>query len=211
MEIIKYVSTFTPIRTACGDLGMSGVMQTMEEDLVRWAVEARDFIGKENALQNETGNFVVKNNKVRYCAGMAIIDCVSVNGEIYDYEQRNECSDLVTSACPCVSANSTSKRRFTSDGCFLEFKDEIADGTIATIKYMSSPMDDNGYPKVPDICVVAIQEYIKWKLCFRTRDNRSAESQRRWYELCKQARAKYNKLTQRQIEFLGYVFRTPNI
>ena len=47
MEIIKYVSTFTPIRTACGDLGVSGLMQTMEEDLVRWAVEAQDFIGKE--------------------------------------------------------------------------------------------------------------------------------------------------------------------
>ena len=140
---------------------------------------------------------------------MQIIDCVFVNGESYDYQQRNECSDLITNSCPCV--NSESKRVFTSDGCFLEFKNDIADGTMATIKYLARPMDDNGYPMVADICVIAIQEYIKWKICVRTRDNRSAESQRRWYELCKQVRAKYNKLTQKQIEYLGYVYRKQNI
>lgn len=211
MQRIRYVSTFTPIRTACGDLGVSGVMQTMEEDLVRWAVEAQDFIGKENALKNEKGNFPVKNNKIRYCADMQIIDCVSINGQLYDYEQRNECSDLVTNNCPCAVNGSNNTRTFTSDGCFITFNDEIADGTMATIKYMARPMDENGYPMVADICVFAIQEYIKWKLCFKNRDNRSAECQRRWYELCRQARVQYNQLTQKQIEFLGYIYRKQNI
>jgi len=209
MRIIKFVSTFTPIRTACGDLGMSGVMQTLEEDLVRWAVEAQDLIGVETALQNKSGDFTIKNNKIRYCADMKVIDCVSINGEIYDYEQRNECDDLVTNTCPCKHTDS--KKIFTADGCFISFSPEVADGTIAKIKYMARPMDDNGYPKVADACVVAIQEYIKWKLCFRYRDNRSAECQRRWYELCRQARSQYNQLTQKQVEYLGHVYRNPRI
>lgn len=211
MQIIRYVSTFTPIRTACGDLGISGLMQTMEEDLVRWAVEAQDLIGSESALQLKSGKFPIKNNKIRYCADMKFIDCLQVNGHTYSFQQRNNCEDLVTGNCPCVARDVISDRLFTSDGCFINFNEDIADGTMASIKYLARPTDDNGYPMVADVCVIAIQEYIKWKICVRTRDNRTAESQRRWYELCKQARAKYNKLTQPQIEALGFIYRKQNI
>lgn len=207
MVVVRYVSTFQPIRTAVGDLGYGNVMQGLEEDLVRWAIEAQDYIGRDKAKKMETKTLIVKDNKILYCADMSIIDCVSVGGILYDFKDKHNCYDHVTSSCSC--ACDSSQFVFTTDGCYIRFEPSLADGTEVVVKYLARPMDDNGYPMIADICVFAIQEYIKWKLCFRFGDNRTSACEGRWYALCRQARPLFNNITQRDIERIGYLYTTP--
>lgn len=204
MIVPRYVSTFQPIRTAVGDLGFSNVMQTMEEDLVRWAIEAQDYITRKsphNVMKMESKTLIIRGNKILYCANMQVIDCVKINGVIYEYNGKNTC--YVTSGCACSCE--VTDRTFSADGCYLRFTGQ-EDGTEVEVKYLARPMDENGYPMVVESIVFAIQEYIKWKMCFKMRDNRSSACEQRWYVLCRQARPVFNNLTQTDIEKIGYYF-----
>jgi len=202
--LIEFVSTFTPIRTAVGNLGYSNVMQSLEEDLVRWAIEGQDFIGETHAMMPQNITIKIKDNKIQKCADMKLIDCVSINGVVYDLMNKNTCSDLVTRGCPC--AITTSTNTYTWDGCYLTFTG-LEDGTEVLIKYMARPTDENGYPMIASCCVFAIQQYIMWQLCVRMRDNRSGSCEQRWYALCRQARPQFSDFNiQHNIERLGYYF-----
>lgn len=204
--MVKYVSTFQPIRTAVGNLGYSNVMQALEEDLVRWAVEGQDFITRKTpyyVMQAVSKTLIIKDNKIKYCADMQVIDCVSINGVPYDYNGQNEC--MVTPTCGCSNVGTSNLFTFGADGCSITFMGQ-SDGTEVDIKYLARPMDDNGYPMVLESIVFAIQEYVMWQLCFRQRDIRSSACEARWYALCRQARASLKNLTQKDIEKIGYYF-----
>lgn len=205
INIPRYVSPLQAIRSALGDLGFGSLMQTLEPDLIRWAIEAQDLISKKKTfIYSEPTNYTVENNKIALCADALMIESVCMGGRPLTYNPTLSCGGMCTDNCKSMCVGNA--QEFYVDECYVHFNPPVADGTPIEMVTMERPMGDDGYPLVIDSCMLAVAEYEKWKICFRQKDERYKECEQRWYVLCRQARAELNKYSQKQIENLGKIW-----
>lgn len=213
INVPRYISPLEAIRSALGDLGYGNLMQTLEPDLIRWCVESQDLISRAKTLKWVEEDLVVEDNKIMPCAAMQMIECVSQNGNAFTYDPTRSCANRCTANCATIYVypNYLCEQRYTLDECYIHFDPLISDGQTIHVKGVVRPMDDNGYPIINDLCVVAIQEYVKWKICFRYRDDRKRECEQRWYYLCRSARAAMQKYSQQQLQNIGLMWYAPRV
>lgn len=202
VTVIEWVSPKQAIRIALGKLGYSDMMQTLEPDLIAWAVFGNDKISRKKTYKKVEQEFEVENNAIQIGGCFKLIDCVTRNGCPLTYDPNGSCGECVTEECCNVCRGSS--QLFIVDDCYIHFSPAIADGITIKVKGYQRPIGPDGYPLVPDVCSEAIAEYVMWQLCFRERDNRTAACEKRWYELIRQARADLRTLTQQQLERIGY-------
>ena len=203
--IPQFVNPEQAIRIALGKLGYPNLMQTMELDLVAWAMEARNLIRRDRrVLKSSTRKETVHDNSIPHCSGQQYIDCVKKDGVPLTFQPGGSCVELVTNNCCKVCCNS--EQKFIVNECYTQFSPALPDGTEIEITALANPEAQNGYPMIPEVCVTAIAEYIKWMICVRERDNRAGASEARWYVLCRIARAdlKKGEWSQEAIERFGY-------
>lgn len=204
VNIPRFVSPKQPIRLALGKLGFSNLMQTLEPDLVAWTAEALGLISRKKTFSAIEIDAVIEDNVVPHCPDFSMIECVKIAGVPLTYQPDGSCHGVVTDNCRCICIGS--EKKFTVDESYIHFVPVQSDGTAVKIKYYKRPMGDDGYPLVNEACVLAVTEYLKWQICFRERDNRSAACEARWYVLCRQARAIMNTWTQQQLENFGLIW-----
>lgn len=209
IPIIKFVSPEQPIRLALGKLGFANMMQTISDDMVAWVMEAQDLIQKDRrVLKSHTRTEKVYDNQIPHCAGNIAIDCVKKGGVPLTYQVDGSCKDTVTKSCCTVCCDNAANggQKFIVNSCYTQFSPALPDGTEIEITSLNRPEAESGYPMIADVCVTAITEYVKWMICFRERDNRTAACEQRWYALCRIARANLRKgeWSQKNIEQLGY-------
>jgi hypothetical protein len=208
----QLISPKFAIRGALGNLGMGHLLQSLEEDLLRWTGEANEKITadtKASTIYKPVDQIAyTKNNRVKLCDGFQALQCLKLNGcQIPFLYNRHRCSTNCSngengcSSCGCDScANVVTPvlpncHSFYLDGCFVKFSPEVDDGYKVEIAAWATPKDEEGYNLVIDKTTTAIQEYISWMVCRREGDNRAAGFERTWYFNCRQARAWINKKT----------------
>lgn len=195
-----------PIRVALGKLGYdASYMQTAELDLVQWVMEAMNFIRKDKkVLKKITKTEKVYDNQIAHCEFASYVDEVKKGGVCLGLKVTDSCANMLTDNCRKVCCKGPYE--FIVNECYTQFSPTLPDGTEIEITYLARPKAKSGYPKVPEPCVVAIAEYVKWMLCVRERDNRAGASETRWYVLCQQARAalKQGEWSNVNIAKLGY-------
>lgn len=203
--IPKFVQPEQAIRIALGKLGYPNLAQTLELDLVAWSIEARNLIRRDRrVLKSRTRTEKVYDNSIPHCPGQQYIDCVKQDGTPLTYQPNGSCENTVTNNC--IKTCCGSEQKFIVNECYTQFSPALPDGTEIEITALSDPEAQNGYPMIPEVCVTAIAEYIKWMVCFRERDNRSGACESRWYVLCRIARKdlKKGEWSQEAIEKFGY-------
>jgi len=204
-NVIKYVSPYTAIRSALGKCGFADLMQTLQPDLIEWCVEASDMISRLKTFTNLNCEPIeVCNNKIMLPIEMQMLNCASVNGANMTYLSSPGCSDNLTANSPCRCCNSA--QGFYLDECYMHFKPTLADGTLVKIDGLKRPIGEDGYPLIADVCVQAISEYVCSMVCLRFNDNRYVVWDAKWKRHCVQARAELNRLSQKQISDLGFLF-----
>lgn len=199
-----YTSPFTAIRSGLGRIGFGDVMQTLEPDLIAWVAEAQDKISRLKTFTDLPCELEVCDNKVMLPQEMQLIECASFNGSEMTNINNPGCCDRLTKNSPnrcCRSAQG-----FYLDECYMHFKPFLPDGCIVHVDGRQRPIGTDGYPLVAEVCITAVAEYIATMVSLRFRDNRYNEFNKRWKLACKQARAELTRLSQAQIESLGYIY-----
>lgn len=202
-----YVSPLQAIRSSLGDLGYGRSMQNLEPDLIRWCIEAQDLISRARTLKWSEQEFEVEDNKIMYCEGLQMVECVSSGGAAFTFDPTRSCGGCCTDNCsniaPCTN------QKWLIDEVYIHFDPVIQDGIKVKVKGLVRPMGQDGYPLVNEVCIIAIQEYVKWKICYRLQDARYKECEQRWYFLCRTARAEIQKYTEQQLQQLGIAWYAP--
>lgn len=214
-DIPQYVSPQTSIRQAFGSLGYGDKYQSLKEDCMAWIADACDeisrlkiytdvnFCGGNGDAPNE---YVVCNNKIELPMAMKIVICASFNGCPMTYRQSSGCNRLCKGS---VNRCCNSDQFFTLDECYMHFTPPIADGAIITVDGRGRLLDDDGYPMVPEVCILAVSRYVAAQVCLRYGDSRYQEFKKLWQKACLRARAELNQFSNIQTASLGYAYHKP--
>lgn len=213
IDVINLVSPKFALRGAVGDLGMEYTLQNLEPDMIRWSGEAYEKITMSTKAATiyrpVSQTAYTKNNRVKLCDGFKALQCLKLEGcQIPFLYNRHRCTvncgNQCGTACNCCSGstqnnNPASCHAFYLDGCWVKFEPHVEDGLKVEIEAWATPMDSEGYQLVVESTLTAIQEYVKWKICFREGDNRAAACERNWYFNFRQARSILNKKTDAEL------------
>lgn len=205
VNIVRYVSPLVAISNALGDIGYAHLMQTHEPHMVRWAREAQDLISKKRTYTLDTDvEYEVEDNKVFYGEDVGMIGCVSMGGKPLSLIREKGCVGMCTESCKQVCCGN--EQGYIVDECYFHFEPVLKDGTKIQASVYRMPTGADGYPLVADVCLMAVAEYVKAKVCFLKKDNRYNTCMQQWAGLKKVARAELNKFTQKQLEEIGYLW-----
>lgn len=203
VEVPKFVSPFQAIRSALGKIGYNDLPQTMQPDLIEWSIEASDMISKPKTFKIYEDDFTVCGNKIQLDSHVLLVECASWNGRPMEYITNKGCN-----RCTQSSPNRCcrSEQKFWLDECYIHFKPVMPDGEIIHVEYLQRAYGADGYPMILDSCSMAISEYVCSMVCLRFNDNRYGVFDGKWKSHCQQARAGLNRLSQAQIQNLGYLY-----
>ena len=190
-----------------GDIGCGRLMQTLEPDLIRWCIEAQDLISRAKTLKWSEQEFEVQDNKIMYCEGLQMVECVSLNGTPLTYDPTRSCGSCCTSGC--ATAKNTGGGKWLIDDVYIHFDPVVGDGQKVVVKGLGRPFGKDGYPLVNERCLIAVQEYIKWKVLFRMGDNRAGSCEQRWYFLTRTVRAELQRYSGQQLQAIGLAWFAP--
>lgn len=112
-----------------------------EDSFIEWIGEALDFIGSYTQLETKITDIPIENFK-----SPIPTDLVILNGITYkDKPLSTRHSNILSEDSP--NRNSRYEESFSINPNFFVFSFEEG---IATISYQSIPVDDKGYPLIPD-------------------------------------------------------------
>jgi hypothetical protein len=171
----KYVSIEPIISKVYRDMGMSDNIDIT--DAIEWAGEAMEFIGATVNLHEKVRSVDVENFKAKLPCDLHYINTVA--GVDMELDKDN---------CP-VNEIAYTAMRYSTDSfhhwrCgFSEDRTCVSDMTYTInddylfpnfdegkvlISYMAMPVDDRGYPRIPDDVKFkeAVASHIKWRLGF---------------------------------------------
>jgi len=203
----KYVSVETIISKVYRDLGLSGSIEF--GDALEWAGEAMEIIGANYYLIESVKEVYVSD--YRACLPVELFQITTIAGSpVADGTPEEECRE---------SKNYT-QLRYSTDAyhhwycdasndhqCNSELTYKVNDNYIFTnfktgyvkIAMISMPVDDRGFPKIPDDAKFkeAVAAHIKWRLGFIKWSNgkmpgavyQKLEADRDWYIGAAQNRA----------------------
>ena len=207
IEVYQMVSPKFAIRAAVGNTGFSHLLQSLQEDLVRWAGEANELIIKDTRActiyEPIDQTAYTANGRVKLCDGFVALECLTLAGCVIPFlYKKNRCTNTCQNSCCSEIAPSINEaicnnhRAFTLEGCWVKIHGPVNDSEEVVIQGWKIPMDEDGYVKMIDgIPVTACTQYIAWQLCLRMGDNRASTFERIWYNRARQARAFINKKT----------------
>lgn len=200
----RFVSPKQAIRTALGKIGFEDLMQTLGNELIEWAIEASDMISKPKTFKIAEDDFVVCGNKIQLDQNVLLVNCASYNGEPMELISNKGCANRCTqnSKNRCCRSN----QKFYLDECYIHFKPTLCDGSIVHVEWLQRAYGADGYPLILDSCNMAISEYVASIVCARFKDNAYALWNDKWEKHVLQARADVNRITQAQVQALGYLF-----
>lgn len=200
----KFVSPLQAIRSALAKIGYNDLPQSLQPELIEWAIEASDMICKPKTFKIESDDFVVCGNKIQLGQQVLLVNCASYNGQPMELISNRGCSNRCTqnSKNRCCRSN----QKFYLDECYIHFKPTLEDGSVVHVEWLQRAYAADGYPLILDNCNMAISEYIASIICARFNDNRYALWDSKWQKHCLQARAEVNRITQAQVEALGFLF-----
>lgn len=171
----KYVSIEPIIAKVYRDMGMTDDLDIT--DAIEWAGEAMEFIGATVYLKEKVESLVVKAFKTKLPCDLHYINTVAGVDTKVDEDK-------------CMDENIGYKAmRYTTDSfhhwrcgfsndhcCNSDMTYTINDDYLfpnfdegrVLVSYMAMPVDDRGYPKVPDDVKFkeAVASHIKWRLGF---------------------------------------------
>ena len=202
--IQRFVSPKQAIRTALGKIGYADLMQTLQDELIEWSIEASDMISKPKTFKIVSDEFTVCGNKIELCQNVLLVNCASYRGQPMELISNKGCSGRCTgnSKNRCCRSN----QQFYLDESYMHFKPSIEDGEIVHVEYLQRAYGADGYPLILDSCNMAISEYVASIVCARFKDNAYALWNEKWERHVVQARAELNRITQAQVEALGFLY-----
>jgi hypothetical protein len=201
------ISSFIPIRSALVNLQRENLIQTIEEDLIRWAMEAEAKINTGSWLEQKSVCLHTSNNQVCLPTDYKMLVCMKVNAIYPTIINRVQCR--------CVDAclNLTS--------CAIDIQAKIGQKTITFmptqddnvpvyLDYMALAVEEEtGYPMIDEDHAYAVSLFIQKQILYRDNDlSRYNITDGEWKLACGQARAATNSklLTQDQLNEIGYVW-----
>lgn len=210
IEINNFISSKTAIRGALGNLGMGHLIQSLEEDLLRWAGEANEKITNDTKAATIYEPFeqrgYTKNGRFNLCKGFKAIECLELSGSKIPFELNRErctsgCKNRCGVSCSCCGPfeGCDTGVKFYLDGNCIKFTPTVADGQEVFVAGYREPQDEEGYILILEKTTTANQDYIAWKICLRMGDNRASSFERNWYFGARQARAWINKKTEQEM------------
>lgn len=222
IDVPQFISSKFAVRGAMGDIAMGHLIQSLEDDLLRWAGEAYEKLTKNTKASTIYKPFseiaYTQNNRVKLCAGFKSLQCLKLNGAkipfLYEKERcTSSCDNPSGSSCGrgCgsgtystgASQNPNQCHHFYLDGNWIKFSPEAQDGMKVEIEGWQDARDEDGYPLIIDMTTTAIQKYISWKACHRLGDNRARDFEKWWYDDCRQARSWINKKTDAELRMIS--------
>jgi len=212
INTLNLVSTNFAIRSALGNINMPNIASSMSQDLNRWAVEGMSLISSKSLLRRaDPVTLKAKNNKVKMCDTFKALECVKVNGKVVPYLKGGRGCSSVTSTCQSCNTSCCSEESFKYEffikGCWIKFTGSVEDGTEVTIEFWEMQTDEDGSIMIMEQAVMAIAEYIAFMVKRKFNDSSYGAHEKRWYFLCKQARAELNKITDDEIARIGLIWK----
>lgn len=213
IDINEFISSKFAIRGALGDINKGHLIQSIEDDLLRWVGEAYEKITADTKAATiyepfETPPVYVADNRVKLPNGFKALECLTYNGQTISFLYNksrctSNCSNSCGTSCSCCKNPCDSAIKFYIDGCWIKFSPTAEMGAEVVINGYKTAVDEEGYPMIIDKCTTAIQKYVAWKVCMRDRDNRAAAYEQQWYFDCRQARSWINKKTDQEMRAIS--------
>jgi len=212
IEVPNFISANFAIRSALGNINMPNIASSLSQDLNRWAIEAAGLISKKQLLRRaDKVTLIAKNNKVKMCESFRALECVKINGKVVPYTKQKGCSSTCTETCQsCVSSccdEESFKYEFFIKGCWIKFINNVEDGTKVEVEFWETQTDEDGMFLIHEDAVLAIAEYIAFMVKRKFNDSSYGAHEKRWYFLCKQARAAMNQLSDEDIRNIGLIWK----
>jgi len=172
----KYVSVETIISKVYRDMGMSGSIEF--GDALEWAGEAMELIGANNYLIESVKEVYVSD--YRACLPVELFQIITIGASPVEDDTPQE---------ECRQAKGYTQMRYSTDANHHWYCDDNNDRSCQSdltykvndnyafmnfktgyikIAMISIPVDDRGFPRVPDDAKFkeAVASHIKWRLAF---------------------------------------------
>ena len=172
----KYVSIEPIIAKIYRDMGMTDELNIT--DAVEWAGEAMEFIGATVYLNEKVKSFEVKNSKTKLPCELHYINTVAGVSMVVEDTDCDETTNInytpmryTTDSFHHWRCDHSNDHRCVSDLTYAINDDYLfpnfEEGKVL-ISYMAIPVDDRGYPRIPDDVKFkeAVSAHIKWRLAF---------------------------------------------
>jgi len=214
-NVLNLISANFAIRSALGNVNMPNIASSIWPDLRRWSIEGMKFINKKAILRRgDTAKLIVNDNRAKMCDTFKMLECLKINGKVVPYVKGNRgCGSTCSSTCQnCISSccDDSTQYEFYIKGCWIKFTNPVDDGTILEVEFWELETDEEGNILIMEEAVEAIAEYISFMVKRKFGDSSYGAHEKRWYFLCKQARAEINKKSQQDIEQMGYLWKPIN-
>jgi len=128
------------------DLGINS--EISESDVIEWVSEALLFIGAFDQFETRIEKLTVENNKVKIPCGFYKLYNINYGNEPMYYSGKSLinnyfCDDCEIQVCRTGNCNQTF---YLNDSYIIT---SLEEGEIC-IQYLSFPVDEDGYPTIPD-------------------------------------------------------------
>lgn len=173
----KYVSVDTIIAKVYRDMGLSETIDT--GDAIEWAGEAMDLIGATVHLLEKVAPLKVENYRAKLPCDLYYVT-TAAGKPIADIVNYDECDLQTETFIPMRYSTDAyhhwrcgkSEDHCCSSSVTYTMNDDYIFPNFETgyilLSYSAMPVDDNGYPKIPDDAKFkeAVAGHIKWRLGF---------------------------------------------
>lgn len=201
------ISALVPVRSALVNLQRDDLAQTLQEDLIRWAMEAEAKINTGSWLEQKSVCLHTSDSQVCLPNGFKVLVCLKINATYPTIINRiqcrcsNGCVNASVLACD-IQAKVGSK--------MISFSPMQEESSPVYLDYLALAIEEEtGYPMVDEDHALAISLYIQKQILYRDNDlSRYNITDGEWSKACGQARAVTNSkiLTQDQMNEIGYVW-----
>lgn len=173
------------------DLGMTISQHTdVLTDMIEWAGEALEGIGGISPTEDKSATIKIKDSRGVLPCDLYLINQVCYNGHPLKYGSQTfnfaqHCEDCVNQHCSSFYSYTVNPNYINSD---------VPSGDCVTIYYKAFPVDEEGFPLVPDNYSYseAIFWFIVYKLIMRGFEHPNKEmtlsfANMQWLKYCTQA------------------------
>ena len=189
------------------------------DSMIEWAYEAETFIGSTETFVHKECELVVKNNRARLPRDMYRFISFKVNNVFPEVTNRDfrlfyknspqlASSSGIQSVTTDAHQNNTSLIKMKIENGYIQISG-IVEETKGGLSYMAFDLDEEGYPLVKDGHERAVVAYIMWKMnvpnFISGKLNAGVHDrlERRWYDLCGQARGDDEMPNEQELKYLG--------
>lgn len=190
------------------DLGISE--EIPEFDIIEWISEALAFIGAFGQYESKTVILTVENHTAKLPAGFYRLQDIMANNRAMHWAGNSLISNWCCEDCkiPTCNDNMLCEQTFYIDNYCLHTT--LSNDSKVCITYLSIPVDEQGYPTVPDdvyyfeACKMYVTKQLDWQNWRKGRipDKVKDDSQMKWDFYVQSARGAANMPSLAELERL---------